>query len=77
MIRRTRAFLYGFRDGWRQPFEVSVSRNVEHLDNGDLSGVTVYDWQDRGINVGQLARAGRKSETWTKRMWPVKGEKNP
>lgn len=54
-----RAFAYGVRDGWQQPHEVSISRNVEHLDDG--TG-TVYDDQDRGINLGQMLRAPRTYE---------------
>lgn len=51
---RVRAFAYGVRDGWRQPYEVSISYNVEHLDDG--RGL-VYNDQDRGINIGQRLRA--------------------
>lgn len=53
-VSTLRAFAYGVLDGWKQPHEVSSSRNVEHLDNG--SG-TVYDDQDRGINLGQMLRS--------------------
>jgi hypothetical protein len=60
-----RAYLLGIRDGWEQPFSICLSANVEHLDRHP--GVDVYDWQDRGVNMGQVLRAGRRSEYWTNR----------
>lgn len=62
-----RAFLLGIRDGWQQPHEVNYSANVEHLDTGRRD---VYEAQDAGINVGQILRAGRRSEAWRMRhIW--------
>jgi hypothetical protein len=66
-IALIRAFLYGVRDGWHQPTYLSTSRNVEHLGYDD----DVYNTQDMGINVGQLLRAGTKSEAWQLGYWPT------
>lgn len=70
LIAVTRAFLYGVRDGWDEPYHLSTSRNMDHL--LELGGDDrVYNTQDRGINVGQLVRAGRNSEAWQLNYWPV------
>lgn len=55
-VMAARAFLLGVRDGWRQPRELSSSRNVEHL---AAPGVDVFEAQDRGINAGQRLRSPR------------------
>lgn len=65
-----RCAVAGFLDGWRQPYDLSTSTNVETL-IGD------YSWQaqevlDSAINVGQLARAGRRSQTWVEGYWPTR-----
>lgn len=61
------ALAFGIRDGWRQPHQVDWSRNVEHL--ADASD-RVFNIQDLGINLGQFARAGFKSESWTQAFAP-------
>jgi hypothetical protein len=73
LIAKLRAFLLGINDGWHQPHHLSTSRNVEHLAN---QGGTddVYNTQDMGINIGQLLRAGTKSEAWRLNYWPLPGE---
>lgn len=50
-----KAFVLGVRDGWRQPYEVNSSRNVDHLHHDDNGNV--FDNQDRGINLGQVLRS--------------------
>lgn len=71
MINRLRAWALGVRDGWRQPLDLSTSTNVDHLNDDHLNDV--QDSQDRGINLGQLLRAGHRSqaarERWF-RVWP-------
>ncbi|MBO0676818.1 hypothetical protein JRC04_05015 [Mycolicibacterium sp. S2-37] len=57
IINNAKAFLLGFRDGWEQPEYLSTSRNVDHL---YVEGGDPWDWQDRGINVGQRVRAPRR-----------------
>lgn len=70
-LGKTRAFFYGLRDGWEQPYDVSSSRNVDHLvDVSKSTGTDAYEWLDRGINVGQALRAGRKSQSYSERYWP-------
>ena len=64
-----RVVVAGFLDGWRQPYDLSTSTNVESL-------VENYSWQlqnvlDSAINLGQLARAGRRSQTWEYGYWPT------
>jgi len=49
-----RAWLLGVRDGWAQPFELSTSFNVDHLETGDGQ---VCESLDRGINAGQWLRS--------------------
>lgn len=66
-MRNLRAFMLGIRDGWSQPVGLSSSYNVDHLDDGKAA---VHEWLDRGINIGQILRAGRKSEAWQERYWP-------
>ena len=70
-IRRLRAWAYGVRDGWQQPHDLSSSRNVEHLfaKDGDEDGI--LSAQDRGINLGQILRAGRRSQAARERWWKV------
>lgn len=63
------AWLLGVRDGWRQPYDLSSSTNVDHLDAEGATfhyvcGVDVYYALDCGINLGQILRAGRRSEAW-------------
>ncbi len=50
------AFVLGFRDGWTQPHYLNWSTNVEHLPGYDAQ---TQEWLDRGINLGQRARAPR------------------
>lgn len=54
IINHLRAFALGVRDGWNQPRYLSISRNVEHLDDG---WGNVYSALDRGINLGQRLRS--------------------
>ena len=53
----------GLRDGWTQPYDLGISHSVpeEH-----------QELLDKAINLGQLARAGRNSETYKERFWPLK-----
>ena len=71
-MNRLRAWALGIRDGWQQPLDLSTSANVEHL-FGRKGEDGALEAQDRGINLGQLLRAGRKSqaarEHWF-RVWP-------
>ena len=74
-MKLVRAFLYGVRDGWQQPKYLNSSRNVDHLIPEGESGYGkrgVYEWLDKGINIGQLIRAGWKSEAWEQKFWPFK-----
>jgi len=66
-MNNLRAFILGVRDGWNQPHDLSTSYNVDHLHR---DGNNVYEWQDRGINIGQIIRAGRQSQAWALRYWP-------
>lgn len=74
-MKRLRAFFVGLGDGWRQPRYLNTSTNVDHLakvvrpsfEDWDHS---VYDYLDRGINIGQFLRAGRKSQAWQEGYWP-------
>lgn len=66
MLNRIKAFGYGLQDGWQQPYELSSNRNTDHL-----GGWQIREVGDRGINVGQLVRAGVRSQVWRERMWPV------
>lgn len=70
-----KAFAYGVNDGWHQPTYLSTSWNLDHLPG---TGDDLYNWQDRGINVGQFIRAGFKSEAWKLGYWPFgwKGTKD-
>lgn len=61
-MRKLRAFLYGVADGFRQPYEASVTRNVWHLIDAGGSEDDIFGAQDRGVSVGQFFRAGRDSE---------------
>lgn len=63
------AFIYGLQDGWRQPTYLSTSRNVDHLFEGSDR---IYEALDSGINIGQLLRAGTRSQTWNEGYWPVR-----
>ena len=73
-IQRLRTVLHvlrmGFIDGWAQPHSLISSWNVSHIET--LSEDTALTVLDRGINLGQLARAGTKSEAWQEGYWPVK-----
>lgn len=48
------AFTIGFRDGWRQPYELHSSSNVESLPGDYLENQEVLD---TGINWGQRVRS--------------------
>lgn len=69
LISHAHALILGIRDGWHQPTDLCWSTNVDHLetDKGD-----VHDTLDKGINLGQLLRAGTSSQTWEEGYWPVK-----
>lgn len=63
---RLTAWVLGIRDGWAQPLDLSTSRNTDHLG-------CVQESQDRGINLGQMLRAGRRSQAWRegyRKVWP-------
>ena len=64
MLKAIKVVLAGLRDGWAQPFDLSTSTSVpdEH-----------QELLDRAINVGQLARAGRRSQTYQEKFWPLHG----
>ena len=51
------AYLLGVRDGWRSPFVLSTSVDIDNLKGAPLEAF------DQGINLGQFLRAGRASET--------------
>lgn len=68
------AFLHGLSDGYAQPTDVTLSRNVDHLYLDDVA-FTVYEWQDRGINIGQFLKAGKYSESYLEGMWPFRWRK--
>lgn len=74
MIQKIRTVLQvlrmGFSDGWSQPYSLNYSWTVSHIET--LSENTAQELLDRGINLGQLARAGIKSEAWREGYWPVK-----
>lgn len=61
------ALALGFGDGWRQPYDLSTSTNVDHLIAPDATEDTVTEWLDRGINLGQVARAGMRSQAYVER----------
>lgn len=69
MKNALKAFLYGVKDGWRQPYDLGCSRNVDHL---YVEGHNVYNWLDAGINTGQFLRAGTGSEAYRLRYWPFR-----
>jgi len=71
-IAKTRAFAYGLRDGWEQPYDVGSSQNLDHLYETYPGAAEddLLDVQDKGINVGQFLRAGRKAESFENRYWP-------
>lgn len=71
-IARFRAFCYGIRDGWEQPYQVNSSRNLDHLYDTYPGAAEddLLDTEDRGINVGQFLRAGRKAESYVNGYWP-------
>lgn len=73
-IARIRAFCYGLRDGWEQPHEVNSSRNLDHLYDTYPGAAEddLLDIEDRGINVGQFLRAGRRAESYVNGYWPFK-----
>jgi hypothetical protein len=73
LARRYRAWGFGIRDGWHQPLDLSTSTNVDHLAEqpGEDTDHDVLDALDRGINLGQLLRAGRKSQAWRERWFKV------
>jgi hypothetical protein len=64
-MNRLRAWTLGIRDGWNQPIVLSTSTNVDHL--GD-----VQESLDRGINLGQLLRAGHRSQAARLGYWDVR-----
>ena len=73
-LAKARAFLYGLRDGWEQPYVVNSSRNLDHLYDTYPGSAEddLLDVEDRGINVGQFLRAGRRSESYEQGYWPFK-----
>lgn len=63
-----KAWVSGIADGWRQPYDLSTTLNVEHLDDGTGR---VFDALDRGANLGQLLRAGHRSQAFENRYFRV------
>lgn len=61
-MSRIAVIVAGLTDGWREPYYLSTSTSVpdEH-----------QELLDRAINVGQLVRAGRRSQPWIENWWPV------
>lgn len=55
LLSIVRAAAIGFRDGWRQPRDLSTSMNIEHLPGYDE--YDLQEWQDWGINWGQALRS--------------------
>lgn len=72
LIAKSRAFAYGLRDGWQQPYNVDSSRNLDHLYETYPGAAEddLLDVQDKGINVGQFLRVGSKAESFQNRYWP-------
>jgi hypothetical protein len=64
---RLTIILAGLRDGWTQPTDLSTSTSVAWEDQEML---------DRAISVGQLFRAGVRSQTWREGYWPVRFIRN-
>lgn len=64
-MNRLAVIVAGLRDGWAEPIELSTSTSVpdEH-----------QELLDKAINIGQLIRAGRRSQTYCERYWPFSGE---
>ena len=52
MALHARCWLLGFRDGWKQPYELSMGRTWDH----DQDANEAYD---RGVNAGQRVRSPR------------------
>ena len=61
----------GLKDGWREPYDLSTSTNIDHLDLEDERFLDYIELLDKAINVGQLLRAGRNSQPWREGWWPV------
>lgn len=62
MWRYLVAYYWGFRDGWEQPYELAWSKNIEHLTSDRHDLMAVQEALDRGINMGQSLRGGRRSQ---------------
>lgn len=53
------AYRHGVQDGFRQPFNLVWTQNVEHLLDAQPEAQDVLD---AGANMGQFLRAGRLSQ---------------
>lgn len=64
---QVRAWLLGIGDGWRQPYDLSTSTNVAHLEREDAQG-DAQESLDRGINLGQWLRSplNHQQREWTR-----------
>lgn len=64
-MNRLAVIVAGLRDGWAEPTDLSTSTSVpdEH-----------QELLDKAINIGQLIRAGRRSQTYAERFWPLSNE---
>lgn len=62
MWRYLVAYYWGFRDGWEQPWELVSSANIAYLTDETHDLLTMQEWLDRGANMGQSLRGGRRSQ---------------
>jgi hypothetical protein len=58
LVNTVDVYITGIQEGWNQPYDLSTTRNVEHVPTfGDA--VSILDY---GCNLGQYLRAGTASQ---------------
>jgi hypothetical protein len=74
IVKIVEVVIPGIKDGWREPYDLSTSTNIDHIRDlvDDEEFLDCIELLDMSINIGQLLRAGGNSQPFVNSWWPTK-----